>query len=315
MQVDIVVNDVTPVIDVEVANRAGGISGEVIHDDTLIGDGSGTLLGVNTDIIATKDHVQQALAELPKFSVKIVDVLPEIGEEQIIYLVPKEDSEAPDVHNEYIWINGAFEFIGNTAVDLTDYVKNTDYVKTTSAGLVNGTQSALGITANSAGQLFINLATDTEIDNKYSKYRPIVPANLDYAVKTGVTTNTIELTDDEKASARTWLGAVGKADYPTAYKAGVISLSGNYGLNVIPSTGGLYATECPLIHYHNQSKYMFISKGTLENIKNDYVKRGITENDIELTEEEKTNAQSWLGVDTLVGDINSILDNINGEVI
>jgi hypothetical protein len=45
------------------------------------------------------------------------------------------------------------------------------------------------------------------------------------------------------------------------------------------------------------------------------LKISITTNTYELTEDEKASAQSWLGVDTLVGDINAILDNINGEVV
>lgn len=41
---------------------------------------------------------------------------------------------------------------------------------------------------------------------------------------------------------------------------------------------------------------LFISKGTLENIKYDLVKQGITANTIALTDEEKAAAQAWLGV-------------------
>lgn len=34
-----------------------------------------------------------------------------------------------------------------------------------------------------------------------------------------------------------------------------------------------------------------------------------------LTEEEQAQIQRNIGVDTLIGDINTILDNINGEVV
>ena len=61
----------------------------------------------------------------------------------------------------------------------------------------------------SGDNIYNALATNTEIDAKTSKYKPVVPANLDYAVKVGVTTNTNELTDEEKASAQAWLGISG----------------------------------------------------------------------------------------------------------
>lgn len=57
-----------------------------------------------------------------------VDQLPETGEKGILYLV-KKDGVAPDIHDEYVWIEStqAFELIGTTQVDLTGYAKK-DYV-------------------------------------------------------------------------------------------------------------------------------------------------------------------------------------------
>ena len=161
---------------------------------------------------ATSTDIMQAIASIPQFKLSIVEALPETGEKMTLYLVSK-GTESPDVYDEYIWIEqtSSFEFLGTTAVDLTDYVKNTDYASATKGGVVK-LNSVYGIGA--AGQVISTVkATDDEVQAKTQKYRPIVPANLDLAVKTGVTTNTIELTDDEKASARTWLGAVGKEDY------------------------------------------------------------------------------------------------------
>ena len=58
----------------------------------------------------------------------------------------------------------------------------------------------------SGDNIFTALATNGEIDAKTSKYKPIVPTNLDYAVKVGVTTNTNTLSDDDKQAAQAWLG-------------------------------------------------------------------------------------------------------------
>ena len=66
-------------------------------------------------------------------------------------------------------------------VDLTDYVTDTDYATNEKGGVVRVNQFyGAGIT--SAGVIMAVKATTTEIDAKSSNYKPIVPANLDYAV-------------------------------------------------------------------------------------------------------------------------------------
>ena len=52
MDVDILIDNESPVVDIEVANRAGGID-QVLRDDTMVGDGVTEPLGVNPDIIPT----------------------------------------------------------------------------------------------------------------------------------------------------------------------------------------------------------------------------------------------------------------------
>lgn len=70
-----------------------------------------------TNPLVTKNEV----LALPTFTYKVVNELPETGEENIIYLVPKA-GEGNDVHDEYIWVNSAYELIGTTAVDLSGYL-------------------------------------------------------------------------------------------------------------------------------------------------------------------------------------------------
>lgn len=70
-----------------------------------------------------------------EFSYLVVDELPETGEAGVIYLVPKVPQD-PDFYKEYIWVNNRFEFIGSTDIDLTNYVKNTDFATNLNAGVV-----------------------------------------------------------------------------------------------------------------------------------------------------------------------------------
>ena len=62
------------------------------------------------------------------------------------------------------------------------YVKNDEYISSTSAGIAK-LESGLGIWANTNHALHIAKASEEEIDAKSNNYKPIVPSNLDYAVK------------------------------------------------------------------------------------------------------------------------------------
>ena len=76
--------------------------------------------------IATNEYVDQKVDELAKqivyFDFIIVDELPEIGESNHIYLVPRTQGDK-NIYDEYIWIENtkSFEFIGKTEIDLSDY--------------------------------------------------------------------------------------------------------------------------------------------------------------------------------------------------
>lgn len=52
---------------------------------------------------------------------QVVDTLPETGETDTIYLVKKDNPGEQNLYDEYVYANGAWEHIGDTSVDLTDY--------------------------------------------------------------------------------------------------------------------------------------------------------------------------------------------------
>ena len=112
-----------------------------------------------------------------------------------------------------------------------NYVKFTDYASNSKVGVVKGNPS-LGIWVNPDNGTISVLSTEEDlIDAKTDQYRPITPKQLDYAIKSGLTTNALEWTDNEKTSARTLIDAVGNQDFATSDKAGLVS---------IPSWSGLY---------------------------------------------------------------------------
>lgn len=71
---------------------------------------------------ATRAYVVEQVSKAEHFSRQVVDALPVIGKDNVIYLVPK-NGDGKDIYDEYIWINEAvgYEFLGTTAVDLSNY--------------------------------------------------------------------------------------------------------------------------------------------------------------------------------------------------
>lgn len=116
-----------------------------------------------------------------------------------------EDFEAAPIDAVYSIANAVYDERGSAA-DLTDYVKNTDYATADTAGVVKVRNENNGLKMYSQGHIGIVKASDIEITQKASSQKPIVPQNLDYAVKTSITTNKNALTDTEKNSAQKWLG-------------------------------------------------------------------------------------------------------------
>lgn len=175
-----------------------------INDIELIGNKTASDLG-----LATPTDIMQAIASIPQFSISIVDELPLAGEKMVLYLVSK-GGESPDVYDEYIWIEqtSTFEFLGTTAVDLTDYVKNTDYATDGNIGVIKGS-GVTGLYCNSSGNLICSIASLSAYGNKPVSYT-IGKGTLENIkndlVKRAITANDIELTDDEKTSACNWLG-------------------------------------------------------------------------------------------------------------
>lgn len=93
---------------------------------------AGTNIQINNNTISTSglnqtqvqdliDASIEALGELG-FTPTVVEELPsEDIDAHTIYLVPKQDSEQEDAYDEWLYINNAWEHIGSTAVDLSNY--------------------------------------------------------------------------------------------------------------------------------------------------------------------------------------------------
>lgn len=81
----------------------------------------------NVNGVYTKDEVNNIISTLSSLKFEVVETLPALGSTDIIYLVPKADSETQNTYDEYIYLeNGTFEKIGDTTVDLSNYYNKTE---------------------------------------------------------------------------------------------------------------------------------------------------------------------------------------------
>lgn len=89
----------------------------VTVDGTVTADGANAVSGK-----AVYDFVTAAIADISGFHAEIVSELPETGKTNILYLVAKSAAASGDGYDEYLYINGAWERVGSTDIDLSGYV-------------------------------------------------------------------------------------------------------------------------------------------------------------------------------------------------
>lgn len=78
--------------------------------------------------------ISSAVSGITGFSFEIVQTLPASGAAGTIYLVPIARS-GENGYDEYIWVNGAWENIGTTAVDLSGYWNSTNLTAITNGDI------------------------------------------------------------------------------------------------------------------------------------------------------------------------------------
>jgi hypothetical protein len=80
----------------------------------------------------TKQYIDNAIGGLTEFDYQIIENFPASGKKGVIYLVSNAHGEN-DTYDEYLWIGNRYEKIGNTDIDLTQYIQKSDMVTLTQA--------------------------------------------------------------------------------------------------------------------------------------------------------------------------------------
>lgn len=220
-------------------------------------------------------------------------------------------------------------------VELAAYVRFTDYATEERAGVVHCRESAgcaVGVTGNLhavsfnlseyrglRGPEFISKGTLENI-----KYNYVMESLTTYRTMGGETSI---WTDDNKQFARTLIGAIGPEDYAgfVGGGGGVIRTNSDYATDTAYQGSGAPAgtLRCivqSLSSYQSGRNEMFISKGTLENIKYAYVKSSLSNSTETWTDNEKAKACATIGAlsvadkNALVQDVISALPIYDGSV-
>lgn len=75
--------------------------------------------------LMTESDINSLIAKSTKLKKEVVTSLPSTGKDDVLYL-KKDGNDVNNSYVEYMWINGAWEIIGNTKIDLNPYAKKTD---------------------------------------------------------------------------------------------------------------------------------------------------------------------------------------------
>ena len=157
-------------IDLEILKiiEGGGIGGAKIDDNTI-----------STETVWSSSKVVSELANAG-FDVQVVQELPATGEAHTLYFVPSADPKTQNIYDEYLYANNAWEQVGSTAVDMSDY-----YTKTQVDALIDGyaTQNELeedeDVISNTVAFLNKKVDDNTEqINTKVNKSE--IPALKNY---------------------------------------------------------------------------------------------------------------------------------------
>lgn len=70
--------------------------------------------------------ILEAVKNVSKFRKEVVDKLPEVGEDNVIYLIPSPNPSENNIKLEYLYINGEYEQIGSTTTDMSQYWNKTE---------------------------------------------------------------------------------------------------------------------------------------------------------------------------------------------
>lgn len=204
---------------------------------------------------AVKSAINAAISGVTQFDVQVVESLPTTGVKGVIYLVAHAHGTG-DGYDEYIWNAGAetpaFEKIGNTDIDLSQYMKTADaeaafipkvagetgeVAKFKADGTLESTGFTLGVSVPADAKFTDTVYTHPTHTAKSSGMYKITVDSL------GHVTAATEITKDDITS----LGVPGEDTNTTYTLSGSAGADGSWTTTLTPSSGDASTSVVPVM--------------------------------------------------------------------
>lgn len=230
--------DSTYEIDLEILKiieGGGGTGGANIDDNTI-----------STTTTWSSSKIVSELANAG-FDVQVVQELPATGEAHTLYFVPSVDPKTQNIYDEYLYANNAWEQVGSTAVDMSDYYTKSqvDALLVNKAEIVEITQAeydALSTEEKNNGKIYsitdavvADVYTKTEVDVRFNPKNTVTASSGSYKFPNwnangqivGYSTQAYRANQNINGSSRT-LYSSSSSTLPTIYAPTTAGTAGYY---------------------------------------------------------------------------------------
>lgn len=109
-------------VDITVPTKLGDLTNDAGLIDNTVSNLTNYYLKTET---YNKTEVNELVGQIATIQISVVESLPATGKSNVIYLVAKTKSEDQNVYDEYLYTGTAFEKIGDTTIDLSNYLTKT----------------------------------------------------------------------------------------------------------------------------------------------------------------------------------------------
>ena len=217
--------------------------------DKIEGVGSVAKIDDNTISTETVWSSSKIVSELANagFDVQVVQELPATGEAHTLYFVPSADPKTQNIYDEYLYANNAWEQVGSTAVDMSDYYTKTqvDALLVNKAEIVEITQAeydALSTEEKNNGKIYsitdavvADVYTKTEADGRFNPKNTVTSNSGSYKFPnwnsngqiTGYASQAYQASQNINGSSRT-LYSTSSSTLPTIYAPTTAGTAGYY---------------------------------------------------------------------------------------